>query len=826
MSGLVYRRIFEDWETLDECLSCDRLPSVLSIARRVFILERQADTTRPDHFYKGYIDKRLRNVDGHCGLLLTVLEDLAHAYLSVRAGKIFVRRELLGEWQHLLPFISPLLIMAARLQSAQDWTETLRTDNQVRARVMGAGFKHTALPTVWDPQLDEFICREGLNEMHLHLNGSTELDKVWLAALRHPDGFFREIRKANGAEAACELYEQIRPGLNAYKLYRYLRIARRLRALLTIAAFPYPNAPAINLSDVRQAITNRKSSALAEPFWSEHGGLPLHKLHPTLVKGLTGLQAEAVWYVGVIRLLREQPTPAHGLMFHAYLLILGMFGRLTVQQTNQLGFDQFQKFTLNGLRENAEKTYADRFHQLNGPDGNDLDHLEGRFAPKKKRRQTLHLLNTIRAGYKRFNIENAQIRRASRTMSLGLVTHFIKERDAAIEDAIRRNSGTRRITPVRYFDLRRRIERQGRDLLTITKYMPSIRDLLTGIDAAANESHTPPEPFGPVFRMMRRGGWVHATYHVGEDFEHLLSGIRAVVEAIEFLGLQSGDRIGHAIALGIDPRRWLRYLGSRIMLRVQDHLDNLVFAHEWLAASHSEIARSLVSTIHRLSYQMYRTAPPPHLLYMAWQLRRLDPVMARYVNRCLSMLSPEIDLEVAERMIVHRITDPHRRAEAQEALNAARELPDAFALFIDYHRPDVHQRGMAWSEVDLAEVDTDALIALQHRAIDLLNRRNIAIETLPTSNVRISYYEDHEDHHVLRWLGRHPDFPTGAPRPIVCVGSDDPGIFACSLRNEYAHLKRILQDKLHLSGDDAMAILQQLNTNGRAFRFRWRPNLN
>ena len=382
---------------------------------------------------------------------------------------------------------------------------------------------------------------------------------------------------------------------------------------------------------------------------------------------------------------------------------------------------------------------------------------------------------------------------------------------------------SRRVTPVRYHGLRRRILRQGRDLLAISVSTPKFRELLTGVDAAANESHAPPEPFGPVFRMMRRGGWVHATFHVGEDFEHLVSGIRTVVEAVKFLDLQSGDRIGHGTAVGIDPRHWLRCMGPRIMLRVQDHLDNLVFAHERLAAPYAENAHALASDIHRLSCQMYGSAQSPHLLYMAWGLRRLDPYEARYVDRRLSSLTEVRDRKVEDRLIIHGLTDPHRRAEAQEALNARRDMPDAFKLLLDYHRPEVHKRGMDWSEVKTDQIGTGAMVALQHQAIELLNKRNIAIETLPTSNVRISFYDDHEDHHILRWLGRHPDFPADAPRPAVCVGSDDPGIFASSLRNEYAHLKRVLQDRLGLGSDEIAGILRQLNANGRAFRFRGAP---
>ena len=121
--------------------------------------------------------------------------------------------------------------------------------------------------------------------------------------------------------------------------------------------------------------------------------------------------------MGIIRLLRENPQPAHALLFHAYLLILGLFGRLTVQQTHQFGFDQFQKFTLNGLREDSEKSYEDRFHQLNGPSGEDFDHLEGRLAPKKNRTETERLLDTVSRGYELFRKKRDKSNRPMRLVA-------------------------------------------------------------------------------------------------------------------------------------------------------------------------------------------------------------------------------------------------------------------------------------------------------------------------------------------------------------------------------------------------------------------------
>jgi adenosine deaminase len=837
MAGLIYRRLFEDWETLDECLN-GRPPSMGTLRRRLFVLERRTDPGRPDHFYQNYLDHRVGQEDNHAALLLKSLRDLATSHLAVRASRVVVHAEMFGEWQNLLPFISPLLVIVARLLEDGDSLTNIRTDQDAARRIRAADIRYTALPCVWDPALDDLIREQGLNEMHMHLNGSTELDKVWLAALTNPSGFFAEVRKADDKEMVRELYDQIRPGLSAYRVYRYLRIARRLKALLTRAAFGRGEEGApVSMEEFTQAVRAVRTEGSDPPRWLEMGGRVFALVRPDLHRlGRTDLELEAIWLAGILRLLRRDPRPAHGALFHSYLLILGMVGRLTVQQVEQFGFDQFQKFTLNGLREDVERSYVDRFHQLSGPDQNDLGHFEGRFAPKTTNSRTASLVRDILRGFAQFHDPSPTGRAMFRTLTrnempiserrlqLSLVAHFIKERDKAIIDVVSRPEGQRRRreTYVRYEDLRQKFTHQGMGLLQLLTHVPAIRQYLTGIDGAANELHAPPEVFAPLFRMMRRGGVAHVCFHVGEDFEHLLSGIRAVWEAAEFLNLKSGDRIGHGTAVGIDPSLWKRRIGGeRIMLRLQDHLDNLVFCHDKLTKLRPDLAAQIAYRIERVSDQLYRTVHSPRLLYDAWKLRRLDPLIAVHVHRAMERNEHFAgDRMLAERTLVHRQPDPHRRAETADALRAALDDRAAFRLFLNYHSADVHVRGMEWSEVMLDEIPVEALAELQHETIHELNSRNVAIETLPTSNVRISFYDCHDDHHVLRWLGLDRNVVTAAPQPTICVGSDDPGIFATNLRNEYAHLLQVLRRKVGLNTQEAITVLRQLNENGRAFRFR------
>lgn len=46
------------------------------------------------------------------------------------------------------------------------------------------------------------------------------------------------------------------------------------------------------------------------------------------------------------------------------------------------------------------------------------------------------------------------------------------------------------------------------------------------------------------------------TYHVGEEWKDVADGLRAIDEAILFLNMGNGDRLGHATVLGIDIEDW------------------------------------------------------------------------------------------------------------------------------------------------------------------------------------------------------------------------------------------------------------------------------
>ena len=97
-------------------------------------------------------------------------------------------------------------------------------------------------------------------------------------------------------------------------------------------------------------------------------------------------------------------------------------------------------------------------------------------------------------------------------------------------------------------------------------------------------------------------------------------------------------------------------------------------------------------------------------------------------------------------------------------------------------------------------------------------KRRVLIETLPASNVRISQYQNINEHHALRWM-KVPGFvQPGDPPIMVTLGSDDPGIFSGDLNSEFYLLYASLRGA-GLGDKEALDYLAPLNERGRQYRF-------
>ncbi|NEH61726.1 hypothetical protein [Rhizobium ruizarguesonis] len=831
MSALIYRKVFADFPSLRD-LAKGRIPSLDDVKRRIFVVERRSDPFRPDHFYKGYLDHRLGEARTLGDLTELVLKALANNFIERRSGRLSIQGPKFLEWQHLLPSISPLAVITTFL--------TLEGRGPVRG-IDPREFLYNEIgdTAILSPALPEFERLEekyGLNEIHMHLNGSTELDILWLDAVCFPKLYHAELNAARrGSGLPDELYDQMEFNLRPYELYRRLRAARRIRHLVAKVAA----GETLFQNVTQQQLVEAMTSSLADHDCGLVQAIKLSKNPSRVEFGDTEtppLIDEAAFMYSAMQSWSGGPKHTRNLVnlgLYFNFLVLNQITRIAVQQTDEVGFDQFQKYTLVGSRDKLERSYSERFRQLNRkPPYASLAHLEGRFAPKKTMNDVMALLDRIVKGYLEFRGCSERVKwnsvsrlppcisgpcsgvicktpkRGRSDAEFALVAHFIK----------RTSKQKGRHRQARDSQARSEALLQARLLRYIINKSPAARQLIRGIDAAANELHAPPEAFAPAFRLLRRGSVDHATYHVGEDFLHLVSGIRATVEAVRFLSLGVGDRVGHATALGISPQLWLDRTGERIIVPRSQWLDNLVFAG-YLLVGHPEHA-ALVQRIQRdvstLSAAMYGREQNIAVLDQEWRLRHLDILTVLRLERETGAGQDSHLVADAAKDLAQTVADEALRAELDLIRRAAIEEPAAYQLFRKRHsNADFNCKPI---EIDTAYFPESALSALQEMALQEVNRAGVAIETLPTSNIRISLYQNHTEHHVFRWLGVAEG--SVLSKPIICVGSDDTGIFATNIHNEYALLIQVLTTKYGKTVSEATELIWKLNESSAARRFR------
>lgn len=716
MSALFFRHAFSDFLSLRE-LERGEMPAVADLRRRLFVLERRYDLNRPDHFYKAYLDDRFGAADDIWEFPGLVLSALGERFLEKRRGRHVVKRDAFADWQNAIGALSPLALLVHAVANDPE----LRHDAGADPRAMlEASLGGSACAAPFLPALDDLIDRDGLYDAHMHLNGSTEVDVVWADAVMRPRAYLEVFNEKSSGAAVKELFDQIEPGLTALTIFRRLRAARRVRHLTAreIRRVEEGEAPKLSVQHLLDAMDPTRFDAEFAELPSRLSRSP----YLTIFPGATipsPLVAEASFLFSCFAVVRRRPEVRDvvGLMLWHSFTVFSQVAQLTVQQVDQTGFHQFDKFNAAGTRDSLEHAYEARFGQLNGhgPTG-DLAYIDGRFAPKETPAKTIDLLGRVVDGLlkyrrcsKRAKKEHGLVGaptpclkgpcscddRPDR-MDLALVAHFVKMADQlpTSEDG----GGISTTAHGRHVLVRRRLAKQYRALRHVLDRSEIARAIVRGIDGAGNELDAPPEIFAPTYRALRESGDViGASFHVGEDFVHLGSGVRAVEEAVRFLGLGAGDRVGHAVALGVEPEVWCERIGDRILIRDEDRLDDAVYALGVLRDAGERFADEarLQNVVEVLSDRIYQERVSLSELERAWEMRDLDILTVLLLEETYEG-APQDTRAFAEHARARRdeLLDRDRRREVDRIVRAVERDPRAFQLYRRRHAPDVRNLPM------------------------------------------------------------------------------------------------------------------------------------
>ena len=782
----------------------------------------------PDHIFENgwsYLTGTALKQPGAGGLIAHALQELAQEFLLTQHGELFVKREKFGAWQQsVLSRICSTPIIAAQTRHNQPLTKPVSaTQNHFSTNGRGKWVKRL-VPILHphDPLVEDYISREGLHETHLHFNGSTHAELCWIRALARPRAEIRDFssrwQEKTGllATKTRELARAVNPSFSPVVLYRQLIAAANLRVILMTAADKQLD-PATVLPARYDELCTRNC-------------LDKMRLRPGRLPGAdAAVEDEIAWQVRLLEQMRARPSLTLERLLHCYLLLQNHYYRLLVQSEEQSGFDQFQKFTFNELREPAEKAYLHRFLAMHGKYGNvsRVGYLEGRFAPKPTRAKNEALLYAILIGYWSYlNAINADIRSKDapkpanlretlealagnvvhrspsdrRYQRLAIVAHFAKQPWSS--------TPAHKAGPYRFFQLRADLKRRTNELLSTLSIWPGLNVWLRGIDAAANEMHAPPEVFASCYRICDRAGLSRRSYHAGEDFPHLVTGIRHMLDVLTLLDFRTGDRIGHGTAMGIDPRLWLKRSPQKLIVRRGDWMLDLLGAWQLLRdiPEQSAAANQAAYQLAELTSQIFDEDISCTALERAMGFRKLD------IHCLRQSTDPSWNWRNA-------LLNDAWREEARQVSEARESCGKDLDLLWRWHSdPHIWSKTEELIEVESGHFTAETYLALQQSLMRRVAERDVIIETLPSSNVRISLYQNFSEHHSLRWM-RVPGFvQEGDPPIMTSLGSDDPGIFAGDLNSQFYQLYAVLRNQ-GISDADALTYLSTINERGRQYRF-------
>lgn len=695
------------------------------IERRLRIIAREHNYVIPHHYLRLVSESSFRGITKVSQVFTEGLIQLANDFLERRNNRIYVRIEKFNAWQEQIAYIPPMLLISAYIFKNVISSITDIVSDSFYNQYIAPNLGNTSLIPPYISQLEELKKENnGFNDLHIHLNGTMETDSVWLDILHYPERVIHNMEEsAKGNKLAREQYEQFDNWTRPDKLKHLITQAINLREFL--------------FSEICKVVP--------------------------VIESFTR-QAESSLYISVLHYLSIYPDNKEvASSFHHYLLILGLVNQMLVQQPQCFGFEQFQHYTSNGLREYSEQEYEQRFLQLAGNQLDNIKIIEGRFSPKDKEYKNNYLIDKIRRGWLLLNN-----RQGCNKSDIRLIAHFIKRADKQKKD-------------IRFKELRLKNKKICEALISLRNSGSKNGKAIVGIDAAASEFDTPPEVFAPVFKKLREKGFQHFTYHAGEDFYHLLGGLRAIYEAITFLDLQRGDRIGHATAAGVAPETWAHNVGCEVVVPIGTYMDDLLFVYNLISNN---------------------------------ECKALDSLMPRLYMRITELsreIYPNDDFQVYDLIYAWK-----RRQEDILELADSGELNNIKALK-RYHQKEYVEKYKKEIKVKIFEIlDEKALREVQLAVLKIMHHKEIAIETLPTSNIFIGYHNSFNTYHLVNWIRWEKE---GKPIPPIVLGTDDAGIFATNIYNEYCHIYTLLVYEYDFCINEAFEIIRKINRNANFYTF-------
>ena len=510
------------------------------------------------------------------------------------------------------------------------------------------------------------------------------------------------------------------------------------------------------------------------------------------------------------------------ILFYAYLIIKSRIRHELVQLNKLQGFANFQEYQNRKCHFIKENSIYDRLI-LSSAISNTLinqhvDYLEARISPKNSVEENIEMIKRYdkialspqfispicTASCCRNDYDNVSTEYSAKFF---YTFHFIKKPHYEV-DYIKADNTT--LLKPRFHKLRDEVRRQAQAINIIRKEHCSVSNRIIGIDAASREIGVRPEIFAHAFRYLKRYSYedpdymirdtkrnpLGYTYHVGEDFLDIADGLRAVDEAIKFLNLSRGDRIGHGLVLGTDSNQYYEKKDCCIVLSKLDFLDNVAWLLAQIRYYNIKVSSNLIQELKNYYWRLFndiykKDNIPPYIYYQSWLLRGDDPYEENSVNNINK----------------NPLTFWERCSLNEGALfDAARKDKYAQELYRSYHYDAiVKKRGAVSEEFKVSSNYIKLMDKLQVAMRTEIAEKHISIEVNPTSNLKIGNFDRYIDHPIMKFYNSELEFDyqklKSCAQISTSINTDDLGVFDTNLENEFALMAIALEKEKDENGN-------------------------
>lgn len=421
----------------------------------------------------------------------------------------------------------------------------------------------------------------------------------------------------------------------------------------------------------------------------------------------------------------------------------------------------------------------------------DKRYMEARIVPKEKAEAVRRQIAKTDA-----DVHNQQFNEG-KDWNYFYIYHFIKSIDKTKVSLME-------LVP-RHHALREKVKRQAKAIYKYRNFNLLVTNRLVGVDAANSEILARPEVFAQAFRYLRRHtisedilqrpNDLGMTYHVGEDFMDVADGLRAYDEVINFMNFGEGDRLGHALVLGVDVDAYYKRRDYAIAMPVQMILDNTVWLFEECKRMGDPclLISQLEKDYENYFRKVFGNRLPIcgiHTYYHSWLLRGDNPF-------CY-----QVSTEKSEPPISVDEWEMNNLVMGNQEIENARNDEEARKLYSLYHfNKDVKKRGEQVEEYCATEPYVKTLELVRKNKLQDAERRHLAIECNPTSNFKIGELTDYAEHPITAFYNEVIGTDGEKHSVSVSINTDDAGVFATSIEREYAVMAKALEEKRCKNGN-------------------------